>query len=205
MLTAQSWAGLVLPVACTNANQLPLSLDNWLRFKSMVSFLHDTVLTLADIAAAIAQTGERAHAGYLVLAKIVTTLQQASPVPARLHGCGSTPEIALLPARGFWLCQGEIFERVFTYACLCVQVLDEGAVSHPARITSSLSVEYLWGQLVPDFAALVRSTCVALEAWPQEVAKPVLFPDPGDVKLDAPLGLQYKVRHSVFTCSALSS
>ena len=68
-------------------------------------------------------------------------------------------------------------------------------MSHPARITSSLSVEYLWGQLVPDFAALVRSLCVALEAWPQGVAKPVLFPDPGDVKLDAPLGLQYKVRH----------
>ena len=76
-------------------------------------------------------------------------------------------------------------------------MLNEGAMSHPARITSSLSVEYLWGHLVPDFAALVRSLCVALEAWPQEVAKPALFPDPGDVKLDAPLGLQYKVRLSI--------
>ena len=66
----------------------------------MVSFLHETVHAIADIAAAIAQTGERAHAGFLVLAKAVTSLQQASPVHARLLGSGSIPETALLPARG---------------------------------------------------------------------------------------------------------
>ena len=103
-----SWARLLPPVACmrqSNASLRQLA-GKSLRFKSMVSFLHETILAFADIAAAIAQTGERAHPGYLVLAKAVTSLQQASPVPACLHSYGSISESALLPARGsFRLCR----------------------------------------------------------------------------------------------------
>ena len=71
----------------------------------------------------------------------------------------------------------------------------------PARGASCLSAVYVWQQLVPDFAALARSLCVALEAWPREVPKPALFTDSGKVKSHEPLGLQYNVRASVSVCS----
>ena len=59
----------------------------------------------------------------------------------------------------------------------------------------SLSADYTWRQLVPDFAALVRSVCMALEAWPQDVPVPEpLRPKNPGMNLDSPLGLQYIVR-----------
>ena len=90
--------------------------------------------------------------------------------------------------------------KCFESACACVQILLEGAKCYPAwgEVVPSLflSAEYLWQQLVPDFAALVRSLCTALEAWPPEVAQPEgLETEPGD--LHVPLGLQYTVRASL--------
>ena len=43
----------------------------------MVPFCHQTAQSLAGVMAAIARTGDRAHAGSLVLAKIVSLLQEA--------------------------------------------------------------------------------------------------------------------------------
>ena len=47
---------------------------------------------------------------------------------------------------------------------------------------------------MPDFAALVRSLCVALEAWPQGVPKPELYAQPNTHTMNSPLGLQHMVR-----------
>ena len=80
-------------------------------------------------------------------------------------------------------------------ACLYVQILLEGARCKPAGAASCLSAEHTWQRLVPDFAALVRSLCAAVEAWPPEVPKPPgMETQPGD--LHVPLGLQYTVRPS---------
>ena len=82
-----------------------------------------------------------------------------------------------------------------------VCIMLEGALCYPARGASCLSAEYAWQQLMPDVAALVRSLCVAVEAWPPEVPKPhSLEVAPGD--LATPLGLQHLVRPSVVRCSA---
>ena len=60
-----------------------------------------------------------------------------------------------------------------------------------------LSVEFAWRQLVPDNAALVRSVCAALQAWPQGMAKPKLFMTPDKPNQHVqPVGLQYYVRPS---------
>ena len=54
-------------------------------------------------------------------------------------------------------------------ACLGLQILLDGALRCPLGGTDCLSADFTWRQLVPDFAALVRSVSVALEAWPQDV------------------------------------
>ena len=81
---------------------------------------------------------------------------------------------------------------------LCAQMLWDGVSCLSAGRAVCLSVEFAWRQLVPDFAALVRSVCVALEAWPQGMAKPKLFMTPDKPNLHVPpLGLQYQVRPSL--------
>ena len=77
-------------------------------------------------------------------------------------------------------------------ACLCAQILHEGAECYTAQGASCFSAEYAWRQLMPDLAVLVRSLCVAAEAWPPEVPKPAGFTRPRG--LHAPLGLQSTVR-----------
>ena len=80
-----------------------------------------------------------------------------------------------------------------------MQILRVGVECYPASGASCLSAEYAWQQLMPDFAALLRSLCVALEAWPQEVPKPEIFG-----KADhSPLGLQYEVRTSLLRAQHL--
>ena len=54
---------------------------------------------------------------------------------------------------------------------------------------------------MPESAALVRSLCVAAEAWPRDVAKPKLFPDSPLGNLHEPLGLQYLVCPLPSLCS----
>ena len=85
-------------------------------------------------------------------------------------------------------------------ACPCAQILLQAAGCSLVGDASWLSAEFTWRQLVPDFAALARSICVALEAWPREVPKPALFME-GEVKLHGPLGLQLTVRPSLSACS----
>ena len=51
------------------------------RFQSMIPSIHSTVLAFADILLAVAETGVRAHAGYLVLAKVTLSLLQARQGP----------------------------------------------------------------------------------------------------------------------------
>ena len=98
------------------------------------------------------------------------------------------------------LCQedgkrAELHSELPEPACLCMQILLEGSQCYPAEGASSLSLEYVWQQLVPGFAALVRSLCTAVEAWPPELAKPQgTETEPGDAHV--PLGLQYTVRPS---------
>ena len=55
---------------------------------------------------------------------------------------------------------------------------------------------------MPESAALVRSLCVAVEAWPRNVAKPKLFPDSPLGNLHEPLGLLYLVCPLPSLCSA---
>ena len=50
------------------------------RFKSTVPVIQQTVQVLADITAAVARTGARAHAGNLVLAWVTSFVLQARPV-----------------------------------------------------------------------------------------------------------------------------
>ena len=76
-----------------------------------------------------------------------------------------------------------------------MQILHEGAKCYTAQRATCLSAEYVWRQLMPDLAALVRSLCVAVEAWPPEVPKPPGFTHPEDSHV--PLGLQYTVRASL--------
>ena len=47
----------------------------------MIPFLRSTVLAFADILGAVAETGVRAHAGYLTLAEVTNSLLQARPGP----------------------------------------------------------------------------------------------------------------------------
>ena len=145
----------------------------------MVPFIHSTALAFAEIARALAKTGERAHAGYLVLTNITKLLQQARPDSAATFSSTwsllgpsskSNDGLGLPPAQTLWL----------------------GVDCYPARGASCLSAEYAWRKLMPDFAALLRSLCMALEAWPQEVPKPQIFGEPDDHR-HSPLGLQYKV------------
>ena len=75
-------------------------------------------------------------------------------------------------------------------ACPGVQILLDGALRCPAGGTDFLSADFTWRQLVPDFAALVRSVCVALEAWPQDV----LEREPNQLTT---LGLQHNVSPSL--------
>ena len=83
---------------------------------------------------------------------------------------------------------------------LCAQILRAGVRCYPPGGASCLSAKYAWQQLMPDFAALARSLCVAVEAWPPQVPRPKLFTDPGKANLHAPLGLQYMVCPSLLTC-----
>ena len=81
-----------------------------------------------------------------------------------------------------------------------LQILLEGAACYPAKGASCLSAEYAWRQLVPDIAALARSACVAVEAWPPDVPKPKLFTETGKLAMHEPLGLQCTVR-APLSCS----
>lgn len=102
--------------------------------------------------------------------------------------CSASSALQLLPGR---IARSIINLGLPTY----VQILRAGVECYPARGASCLSAEYAWQQLMPDFAALLRSLCVALEAWPQEVPKPKIF---GELDVHhSPLGLQYMV------CSSL--
>ena len=143
----------------------------------MVPVIQHTMQALADISAAVAMTGVRAHAGNLVLARVTSHMQRARPLlrayTAHLSSSNVTP---LLPRVKLLLCQGGHKKRGCTQhcesACPCVQILLEGVTCYPAQGASCLSAEYAWQQLMPDFAALVRSLCVAVGAWPPEVPKP---------------------------------
>ena len=55
----------------------------------MAPFVHQTVLALVDMTAAVAQAGARAHAGNLVLAKLTCSLQKARPGPAQAQSSSS--------------------------------------------------------------------------------------------------------------------
>ena len=77
-------------------------------------------------------------------------------------------------------------------------MLWDGALPLAGGRAICLSVEYAWRQLVPDFAALARNVCVALKAWPQEVAKPSPCTTPDKSHLPVPpVGLQQSVRCSL--------
>ena len=82
----------------------------------------------------------------------------------------------------------------------CYVYKDGGAATEPSA--SGLSAEYAWRQLVPDIAALAHSACVALEAWPPDVPKPVLYTDLENLAMQDPLGLQLTVRAPLYACSA---
>ena len=170
----------------------------------MLPLVHQVVHSLTDIAAAIMKTGVRTHAGNLVLAKVTSRVQEACALC--LHTCLATAvsnnETACsafqrLLSPFLWGKQGQDAS-----ARLRVQILRAGMRCYPAGGASCLSAEYAWQQLMPDFAALVRSLCVAVEAWPPQVPKPKLFTDPGKANLHAPLGLQYMVCSSLLTCYA---
>ena len=86
-------------------------------------------------------------------------------------------------------------------ACLCAQILLQVAESCPVGGASCLSADYTWRQLVPDFAALAHSVCMALVAWPKDVPKPALYTNSGEIVLHRPLGLQFSVRPLLSACS----
>ena len=182
-----------------------------LRFESLVPVIQQTMQALADIRAAVARTGARAHGGYLVLSCATSTVQRARPVPARLHStlparlhstldqqrtrCSPSRAcraLAVSGRRGDGRCA-----RRREPACVRVQILLEGARSYPARGARCLSAACAWQQLVPDIAALVRSLCVAVEAWPPGAPLPRGLEtalEPGHMY--TPLGLQLTVRPS---------
>ena len=81
-----------------------------------------------------------------------------------------------------------------------MQILLKGvAPCYPLGAKICLSAEHTWRQLVPDLAALVRTLCVALDAWPRDVPKPDIFGvvDPQTPNLHTPLGLQVLVRRAL--------
>ena len=78
--------------------------------------------------------------------------------------------------------------------------LYKGERAAVGSVAPCLSAEYAWRQLVPDIAALARSACVAVEAWPPDVPKPVLYTDLENLPMQDPLGLQYTVRASLPAC-----
>lgn len=98
--------------------------------------------------------------------------------------------------RSFLLC-GEARSVQRSSACPRAQILLQAAESCPGGGASCLSAEFTWRQMVPDFAALARSVCVALEAWPREVPKSALFTNAGEINLHGPPGLQFTVRPSL--------
>ena len=78
---------------------------------------------------------------------------------------------------------------------MCTQILLEGAKCCPAGGASCLSAELVWRQLMPDFAALAHSLCMALEAWARDAPGTNFGLAPGvEAPLHSPLGLQYTVR-----------
>ena len=89
-----------------------------------------------------------------------------------------------------------------TWGCARVQILLEGVRCWPPAGSDCLSADIVWRQLVPDFAALVRSLCAAVQAWPPEVPMPNIFADIVKSGCQMPLGLQYNVRPLLSTCSA---
>ena len=99
------------------------------------------------------------------------------------------------------LCRSSNTNQQCGSVCVCAQILLEGARCYPPTGSDCLSAGFVWRQLVPDFAALVRSLCVAVDAWPPEVAKPKIFADVVKSGWQMPLGLQYNVRPSLATCS----
>ena len=51
----------------------------------MVPVFQQVIRVMADVTAAIARSGARAHPGNLVLAWVTSNVQQARPAPAWLH------------------------------------------------------------------------------------------------------------------------
>ena len=173
------------------------------RFQSLAPFVHQTVLALIGIKAAVAQAGARAHAGNLVLAKLTSSLQKARPASAQAQSSSTADTLLVSSAYGAFTVpkQQAPFASWMRFSLCFAQILREGAKCTPDVGASFLSVDYVWRQLVPDLSALVRSLCVAVEAWPRGVPKPTLFPDLPEGNLHDPLGLQIVVRpHS--HCSA---
>ena len=114
-------------------------------------------------------------------------------MPACMHGTSTKQRRAL---RDMGLRMRRLWQNIY-YMNLPEQILLEGTVACPHSGASCLSAEYTWRQLVPDVAALARSLCLALEAWPKGVPQPRLpftDNDPAEAYLHGPLGLQYTVR-----------
>ena len=175
----------------------------------MLPFFHSAVLSLAEIIHAVVNTGKRLHDGIIMLAKVVNTLQQARTVPACLHfkcaGVAVTGELCQLAQLGllfsvcviFWRGHGAaqwfdvpalaLSTSVKSLLVLVRKMLLDGALRYPAEGPDYMSPGYTWQDLVPDVAALVRSVCVAMEAWTQG-----LEPNQHTV-----LGLQLNVRPSL--------
>ena len=163
------------------------------RFQGLVPFLHRSVLAVDDLHKAYMDKGQRGM-GQLVLLKITSSLQQARAVRACVLCRQRQRGQRSLPARVPALLMSDVRS----------QILLQGVKCCPARGASCLTSEHTWGQLMPAFAALVRSLCVLVEAWPRTPGS-LLFPRVGVGSQHSPQGLQCTVRPALSACFAVST
>ena len=142
----------------------------------------------------LASPGAQFHAGNRVLANATNSLQLARPCICVFAQnklvCGSAGTDRIpAGARKMFAVLGQ-HNNAAQCSSVYPQIQLDGALRCPAGGFDYLSADFTWRQLVPDFAALVRNICVAMEAWTRGL------PGQGPNQ-HTTLGLQLNVRPSL--------
>lgn len=135
-----------------------------LRFQSMVPFIRDIVLSLANIAAAVARTGVRAHMGNLMLALHTSAIQKARSALclrvciARLGNDGTL--LSFLPCVGAWLARQQGWSSHVGLLCMHRSRRRGWTASQPGARASCLPSQRggNWCRTLPRWCAA--------SAWP---------------------------------------